>query len=219
MSAKSRDYIPALRYTWLTRFYDPIIALTARERTFKQKLLHQANLPAQGRVLDVGCGTGTLAIWIKQENPHISVTGLDGDPKVLEIARQKARRINAEIILDEGLSFELPYPDASFDRVFSSLFFHHLTRVNKIQTFEEIFRVLKPNGELHISDWGKPANALMRGLFLGVRLLDGFETTRDNALGLLPEFMAQAGFKNVRGTGEVPTLYGTMGLYAGDKLI
>ncbi len=58
-------YIPALRFHWLTRFYDIFIGLTTREPLVKNTLIHQAKLANDYKVLDVGCGTGTLACWIK----------------------------------------------------------------------------------------------------------------------------------------------------------
>jgi ubiquinone/menaquinone biosynthesis C-methylase UbiE len=91
------------------------------------------------------------------------------------------------------MAFELPYPDASFDRVISSLLFHHLTRENKERTLREVFRVLRPGEELHVADWGKAQNWPMRVAFLLVQMLDGFETTADNVNGLLPELFAWPG--------------------------
>ena len=88
-----------------------------------------------------------MTILIKQLHPEVNVIGLDGDPEVLEIARSKAVLKNVNITLSFGMAFELPYPDQSFDRVLSSLMFHHLTSENKQGTLKEIFRVLKPGGE------------------------------------------------------------------------
>lgn len=210
-------YVPALRYEWLTRFYDPVIALTTRERAFRQALIQQANLSAGAEVLDVGCGTGTLAIWMKNAFPQASITGLDGDPEILAIARRKTAATGVDIRLEYGLSFDIPFPDATFDRVLSSLLFHHLTRQNKERTLQEVFRVLKPGGELHIADWGKAANSLMRALFHVVQILDGFETTEENVQGVLPQFMANAGFKRVSVQREINTLFGTLALYSADK--
>ena len=66
----SEHYIPALRYDWLTALYDPVIRLTTRERTFKERLIRQADIRNDAEVLDLGCGTGTLAIWVKKLYPH-----------------------------------------------------------------------------------------------------------------------------------------------------
>ena len=80
MSDETNQYVTALRFRWLTRIYDPVVALTTREKTFKRRLLDQAPIEAGSRVLDVGCGTGTLTTLIKHRQPEAIVSGLDGDP-------------------------------------------------------------------------------------------------------------------------------------------
>lgn len=217
MARNRAEYIPALGFQWLTCFYDPVIRWTVRESTFKARLLQQARIERGHRVLDLGCGTGTLTILIKSHHPRAQVIGLDADPKVLEIARSKAARAGLDITLDHGMAFELPYPDHFFDRVVSSLLFHHLTREKKERTSKEIFRVLRLGGELHIADWGKPQNWLMRVAFLWVQLLDGFETTADNVHGWLPELFRAAGFEGVQETARYATIVGTLSLYRARK--
>src|SRR5438093_7602838 len=96
------------------------------------------------QILDLGCGTGTLTLQIKRAFPHAEVRGIDGDPKILKIARAKTQRAGLEIALDEGMAFALPYPDATFDRVVSSLVLHHLTAGDKRRSCAEVFRVLRP---------------------------------------------------------------------------
>ena len=123
----SAHYIPALRYNWLTALYDPVVRLSTRERTFKERLIRQADIRSDAEVLDLGCGTGTLAIWVKKLYPQARVTGLDGDLNILSIAQRKAQHEGTDIQFDHGMSFDLPYRDASFDRVLSSLFFHQIS--------------------------------------------------------------------------------------------
>lgn len=84
-----KKYIPALRYDWLTPFYDPLLQFMFREKTFKRQLIRQADLRPGQRVLDLGCGTATLTILIKQMHPDAEVVGLDGDEKALAMARGK----------------------------------------------------------------------------------------------------------------------------------
>lgn len=211
------EYIPALKYEWLTPLYDPLLRWTMRESTFKRHLVKQAGIERDHRVLDLGCGTGTLTLLIKSHHPKADVFGLDADPKVLEVARAKAARARLKVRLDQGMAFELPYPDASFDCVLSSLLFHHLTRENKQQTLREVFRILRPGGELHLADWGKAQNALMRMAFLFVQMLDGFETTADNIKGKLPELFRAAGFEEVQETAQYTTIVGTLSLYSTRK--
>lgn len=217
MSEDRTNYIPALRYEWLTGFYDTVMDKLMRENTFKQALVRQARVARGHRVLDLGCGTATLTLMIKQAHPETQVTGLDGDPKALRIARDKVASSGLKIALDEGMAFDLPYPDNSFDRVFSGLLFHHLTREDKKRSLKEVYRVLRPGGELHVADWGKAGNPLMRSAFFLVQLLDGFKTTTDNVNGLLPEFFNQAGFLDVRETARYETMFGAMALYQARK--
>jgi len=213
-SDRERDerFVPALAYRWLTPLYDPLIRLTTRERVFKAGLLEQASVEPRMDVLDLGCGTGTLAIWTKQRVPEARVAGVDGDPEMLERAESKAERAGVELTLSSGMSFELPYADASFDRVLSSLFFHHLIRADKERTLAEVRRVLRPGGELHIADWARPADPLMRVLSRSIMLLDGREQTEDNLRGRLPDLITAAGFSEVEHGRAYRTIYGTLAL-------
>lgn len=207
-------YIPALAYRWLTPLYDPLVQWTTRERAFKAALLDQAKLQPGDRVLDLGCGTATLTIAAKQGSPASDIKGLDGDPQILQRVRAKAQTAGVDLRFEQAMSHQTPFREASFDIVLSSLFFHHLTRDAKLATLREVRRVLKPGGELHVADWGKAANPLMRALFCIVQLLDGFETTADNVAGRLPEFMRQGGFEEVPETRRFPTPLGTISLYS-----
>jgi ubiquinone/menaquinone biosynthesis C-methylase UbiE len=92
-----------------------------REEHFKLRLIQQAKIHPGMRVLDLGCGTGTLTILIKQLHPDAEVVGMDGDRAVLEVARSKANQAGVDITVDHGMAFQLPYPYNSFDRVLSSL--------------------------------------------------------------------------------------------------
>lgn len=211
MKAEDR-YVPALRWHVLTPAYDAIVGLTTRERLFKLRLLEDADLKPGAQVLDLGCGTGTLAIWAKERQPEAAIIGLDGDPRILAIAERKARRHGARIEFREGLSDRLPFPEGTFDRVLSSLFFHHLAPHQKAATLREVRRVLRPGGELHIADWGAPTHAFFRGLFLVIQALDGFSNTRDHVNGAFPAFLVQAGFEQVEIRGRVHTVYGAIEL-------
>jgi SAM-dependent methyltransferase len=125
-----------------------------------------------------------------------------------------------DVSFEEGLSTELPHEDGSFDVVLSTLFFHHLRLPQKERTATEIRRVLSPTGRLLVADWGPPQDRLMGLASLGIRLLDGFEPTRENFAGELPSIFAAAGL----GSQEVPlerprTVFGSIAIYhAGGEL-
>lgn len=217
MESSKERYIPALGYNLLTPLYDPIVAITCREKTFKRRLLEQSDIQYGHKILDLGCGTGTLAVQIKQTKPEAEVVSIDGDSAVLYIAQKKAEKANAEVDFRCCLSTNLPFSDNSFERVVSSLFFHHLTNAQKIKTMNEAFRVLKGGGQIHIADWGKPTNILMRFLFYSIQILDSFNTTEDNVDGLLPEMLKECGFGKTEICKNYSTIFGTMAIYSAIK--
>lgn len=210
MSSKDAKFIPALRFNILTPLYDFLINKFFRERQFKEELVRQADIDGRYRILDIGCGTATLTIMIKKAHLEAEVTGLDFDRKILEIAEAKIQKEMIQITLVRGSSFELPFPDGSFDRVFSSLMLHHLTTEHKYATSREVFRVLRPGGEFHVADFAKPHNKLMYGVSQFTKM---FEEVADNIMGMLPGIFAAAGFEPVRKTADYSTLLGTVSLY------
>ncbi len=213
-TARPADYLPAVRFDALTPLFDVFVRATTRERTFKEKLLDQARLEDADDVLDIGSGTGTLAIWAKQRHPELDVRGLDGDPAIIGQARRKAARAGVEVTFDEGLSYELPYEDASFDRVLSSLFFHHLVLRDKERTIAEVARVLRPGGELHVGDWGQPRSLPSKVAAVAIRKFDGDEPTRDNLAGRLPELFEAGGLVDARERDRVGAPAGVISLYS-----
>lgn len=212
-SARPADYLPAARFDFLTPVFDVFVRATTRERTFKERLLEQAGLAPQMDVLDLGSGTGTLAIWAKQRAPEARIRGLDGDPAIIAQAVRKAARAGVEIPFDEALSYELPYEDGSFDRVLSSLFFHHLVRRDKQRTIAEIVRVLRPGGELHVADFGEPRSPASKAGAFAIRRFDGDEPTRDNLSGRLPVLFEAGGLVDVEERDRVAIPLGVVSLY------
>ena len=145
--SKNTNYIPPpFSYGFLTPFYDLMMRWGARESTFKPRLVEQARIERNHRVLDLGCGTATLTILIKKTHPDTKVVGIDADTRVIELARSKVASAGVDVALDYVTVLDLPYPDDSFNRVMSSMVFHHLSRDNKVRSLKEAFRVLKPGG-------------------------------------------------------------------------
>ena len=179
MGDSQRTYIPAAGHDWFLPLYDPIVKLLGGDRA-RRALLDQAAIQPGQRVLEIGCGTGSLAMLIQRLHPDVNIVGLDPDPKALARARRKVERARPPIQFDCGFSDALPYPGASFDRVFSSFMFHHLQEAEKEKTLREVWRVLKPGGFFHMVDFGGPESSgdgpLARWLHSSHRLKDNSES-------------------------------------------
>ena len=212
--ATNDKYIPALGHDALTPFYDQFFAATMREQEFKRELVRQINLRPGERILDLGCGTATLLMMLKRAEPAGEVIGLDADEKVLAIARRKIQAADLDIQLDHGMAYQLPYADNSLDHVVSSLVLHHLALENKQRAFREVHRVLRPGGEFHIADFGRPRHLWAR---LINPIMRGFEETRENFAGRLPALLVEAGFIEVAETQHYGTMFGTVTLLAARK--
>lgn len=207
-------YIPALGHDRLTPLYDPLLRWVMREDRFKRRLIEQAEVRGGHRVLDLGCGTGTLAVMLKQSQLEAVVVGLDGDEKVLEIARAKAAKAGVELLLDQGMAYQLPYGDGSFDRVLSSVMLHHLSTDNKRRTLAEVLRVLRPGGGLHVVDFGPPHTLYSRLVAL---VAARSEEIAANVQGRLPELFREAGFEGVEEAGQFVTVAGALSFYRARK--
>jgi ubiquinone/menaquinone biosynthesis C-methylase UbiE len=210
--AAAHRYVPAAGRAVFTRAYDTVLASTMRERQWRLALTRAVlhDVPTGATVVDVGAGTGTLAIALAAERPDIHVVAVDGDQKVLTLAR---RKVAANLVQwRPGLADELPLAGASADRVVMSLLLHHLGPDAKRAALSEARRVLRPGGRLHIADWGRPADRLMRAAFFALQLIDGFAGTRDHAAGRLPRVVVEAGFSDVQRHRRLRTTWGSLEL-------
>ena len=133
------------------------VASRGRERLFRERQVDLARIAPGEAVLDVGCGTGSLAIAAaRRVGPGGVVHGVDPSAELLARARKKARRARLDIKFDIAAGQELPLPDGSFDVVLSTLVFHHLSHDALRASVAEIRRVLKPGGRMLAVDIGGP---------------------------------------------------------------
>ncbi len=146
-----REYIPGLGKHFLTPLYDVAHHVFGLRR-IHQEMITLADLRAGHRILDVGCATGNLLRSAGKRYPEVELVGLDPDPRALANAGRKFRRAGLDVRLDRGFAQELPYPDDSFDRVFSSLMLHHLDSESKNALLTEVRRILRPEGRLILAD-------------------------------------------------------------------
>jgi demethylmenaquinone methyltransferase/2-methoxy-6-polyprenyl-1,4-benzoquinol methylase/phosphoethanolamine N-methyltransferase len=109
-------------------------------------------------VLDVGGGTGTLAIAAaRRVGASGRVYGIDASQEMLDVATRKARKAAVEVTFQTAIVESLPFPDAYFDVVLSTLMLHHLPQKPRLQGVQEIRRVLKSGGRFLAVDFGEPA--------------------------------------------------------------
>lgn len=207
-----RRYIRALNFRWLTPFFDLLVEGPLSVLKIRRDLVAQAGVLNGLKVLDVGCGTGTLAVMVKKANPKAEVVGLDGDPQILQIARAKAGTHQLSLRFDRGMSFALPYPDESFDVVLFSFMLHHLSREDKQRTAHEAYRVLRPNGRLIGADLTEARSFVGRSMRPFVRHIERME---DNVFGFLPVMFETAGFKDYAEPRRY--LFETISLFQGSK--
>lgn len=214
MQKNGKNYIPALKFDLLTPLYDPFMKIFMPEDLIKNALIEQAGIQQGYRVLDFGCGTATLSIMVKVKNPDAMIVGIDIDEKIIGIAKRKVANKGLDIEIDKYDGNTLPYKNESFDRVISSLVFHHLTRVQKENALKELYRVLKPDGELNIADFGKPGPMVLKAVSYMLQL---FEPLTDNIRGLIPNYLKAAGFLDVKENRLCNTIFGTLVLYSAHK--
>ena len=190
MARNTHSYVPAMGTDRLLRLYDPLTTLLGVRRLHRD-LVDGAGIAAGLQVLEIGCGTGNLALQIAERFPDAHVCGLDPDPRALTIARAKARRRGVAVQWDEGSATDLPYPDASMDRVVSSLMFHHLEGIERDRALEEVRRVLRPDGQLHLVDFVAHGHGLHAWISRRSRRIDA------NGGAAIPELMTRAGLREV----------------------
>ena len=203
-----RRYLPGMGRDWLLPLYDPFTRLIGVESAHRS-LAEQASLEGAQRVLEIGCGTANLALLVKRRRPQLAVVGLDPDPKALARAARKARRAGLELELDRGFADQLPYPDSSFDRVLSSLMFHHLDADLRVPSLREVVRVLRPGGSLHLMDFGGDSSH-RHGL---ARFARRSRTLQDNWDDRVPTLMREAGFSEPTETGHLTKHIGRLTYY------
>lgn len=216
---QSRSYVPALGDHRLSPFYDATIALMTCERTWRRAFVKQIAPEPRDVILDLGCGTGSLAVQLKKACPGASIYGVDPDPDILTRAEEKARDAGVLVHLSQGYAQDTAAIANRIrpNKLVTSLVLHQIPLAGKRMAILSAFAGLRAGGELHVADYGLQASPLMRFAFRQVQSLDGYDTTQPNADGVLPELMQEAGFAEVKETAVIPTPTGSISLYVARK--
>ena len=200
-----REFFPAAGRDVFLPLYDPIVRLMGFDFA-RRELLSYASIEPGHRVLDIGCGTGTFVVKLKQQYGAAEVIGLDPDPKALRRARIKAARAAVSVQLDKGFADELPYKRESFDPVFSSFMFHHLNKQERGNMLTEVLRVLKPGGAFRFVDF--IVDHASHGVF--DRLFRAHAQMKDNSDERILKLMSDTGFRNSVKLKEGNMLFGLL---------
>lgn len=216
--ATPRDFVPALGRPELTGLYDRAVALLTRERRWRASLMRLV-APKPGEIIvDVGCGTGSFAILLKQNCPAAKVIGIDPDPSVLRIARAKADKVGVSIEWCEAMGDEIAGLGLGLaDKTVSSLVLHQCPLPMKRAIVAAMLAALRPGGAMVLADYGAQRSRLMRLLFRQIQQLDGYANTQPNADGVLPAIFAEADFEQIVESAVIVTPTGSISIYSGAK--
>jgi ubiquinone/menaquinone biosynthesis C-methylase UbiE len=207
MKTNQERYRYALGIKWLAPLYDPFVKMAFSEEKFREHIIQSADILPNHRVIDLGCGTASLIIKIKQKYPEARVIGLDGDATILGIARKKIDSLKLDIALEEGMIFKLPYSDNSFDRVFTTLALHHLKKPERENAIEEMFRILAPKGEIFVADFGGTES---KGNTLAGFLKNIHHGKTDASKKTMEDTLKEAGFNAIQNFGNFKTMFGNI---------
>ena len=213
-------YLPALRFDSLSWAYDPIAMRLVRARDWRPAIVDAVSPDPGQRILDLGCGTGTLCLLLKARCREAEIIGIDPDPAMLTRAGRKAEAAGLGFTLIQGSATDLPRVpplDRPVDVCVSSLMFHHLPVAGKRVALAEVVRVLRVGGRLVLADWGPPRTRLGRLGFGITQVFDGFETTRDHATGAFAAMIGESGLEDVQQIARWPTAVGVLCLYVARK--
>lgn len=209
-------FTPALGRLAPARFFDVVVAMT-RERRWRGLTIEHLAPQSGEMILDVGCGTGSLALLAAAARPGAQIVGMDPDPEVLAVARGKDRDGRVRWLSGMGDRLVDSVGTGSVDAVISSLVLHQCPLAVKSAILASMFAVLRPGGRLVIADYGLQRTALMRLAFRIVQFADGKTDTQPNADGVLPELITAAGFTDVREVEVVATVTGSLSVYVARK--
>lgn len=215
----TRGFTPALG-RGPTRLYDVALRVFTRERRWREAVVDAVAEVDPSTVLDVGCGTGTLAVAIAARLPGALVAGLDPDPDALAIAERKAEDVRQLVEWRSGFASDAARDERAgkLDVVTCTLVLHQVPLEDKATGLSAMLAALRPGGRLVLADYSEQRSRLMRALFRAtVQHIDGRRDTQPNADGVLPGLIAAAGFADVTESMVIPTPSGSISVFTATK--
>jgi ubiquinone/menaquinone biosynthesis C-methylase UbiE len=215
----AKPYTPPAGYHFLTPLYDVGVRLSTRETVWRSAMVELMSPKDDDVLLDIGSGTGSLALVLARKNAATRYFGIDPDRHAVQIARDKVRRA--------GLKAAFAHKSFSADAIADwpapslaalCLVLHQVPLDEKLRLLREVHIALAPGGRLLIADYGKQRSWLMRRLFgATIQKLDGVADTQPNADGVLLPLMGEAGFANARELKRFDTVTGSISILSGTK--
>ena len=209
----AKNFTPAAGRFLPTSAYDRLLAMLTREASWRAALL-EVLAPQDGeRILDVGCGTGSFAVLIKQAAPGAEVVGLDPDDDARRIAKAKANAAGVQIEWQSGFARDAA-SFGRFDKVVSSLVFHQVPVAEKRAGLTAMFAAAKTGGMVIVADYARQEHWLMRQAFKIVQSADGRTNTQPNADGFLEAELAIISGTPVKAEWSIDTPTGKISIFS-----
>jgi len=193
-SGRTLDHVARI-YDWIEPWM-----MMGMDRVIRRETLDLIRLKGIERVLDVGCGTGTLTREIAGflcVSQLACVVGVDAATAMIDVARRKAAQL-PNVAFEAALAEQLPFADESFDCAVSTMFFHHINASLKLRALNEIWRTLAPRGKLVVVDVTRPTNWFGSLCAWAGYVLFQQAEIRENIEGKLEEAFEQSEFRQWR---------------------
>ena len=218
---RESPHTPPLGFAALTPLYDRVIAGLTREAVWRGRLVEHLRAKSGEKILDIGSGTGSLALAVTAAEPKCIFHGIDPDAAAVRIARKKAASARSSATFEVGRFDRRPASEADrVDKVVCSLVFHQVAVAEKRRLLSQMLNWLKPGSQLFVADYGAQPTPAMRLAFrMTVQLLDGKADTQPNADGVLPLLIEAAGFGKLTTLEAFDTLTGRIELIRAEKIV